>query len=217
VSGFDLERLLDPKPVDSFLAEDWERKPLHLGGRQASFYRPLFSSAELERVLYYAKPRPPDLRVVAQQKDLLPDRFVTTEGELQLNQLYKAYDEGHTLIVNGLHRFSAPLAALVAGLQQRLSHVVLANCYLSPAGSKALLPHYDTHDVFVLQIEGQKRWWIHEAPVESPLLKSFQPVFPEASLGPALPCTAPRRRRARRCTSRSACIRRSGSISSATP
>jgi hypothetical protein len=41
---------------------------------------------------------------------------------------------------------------------------VQVNAYLTPPESQGFSAHYDVHDVFVLQISGQKRWRIH-APV----------------------------------------------------
>lgn len=48
------------------------------------------------------------------------------------------------------------------------------------------MPHFDTHDVFVLQIEGSKIWHLHKPTQPTPLLGSFQPVFSEDRLGEPL-------------------------------
>ncbi len=63
-----------------------------------------------------------------------------------------------------------------------LSHQSVANMYLTPKNEKALLPHYDTHDVYVLQIHGKKHWTIYDAPQETPLLNSQQPIFKREQL-----------------------------------
>jgi len=43
------------------------------------------------------------------------------------------------------------------------------NAYITPAQSQGFAPHYDTHDVFVLQISGSKRWRVHEPVLLSPM------------------------------------------------
>jgi ribosomal protein L16 Arg81 hydroxylase len=182
VSDLDFERLLHPISAESFLAEYWEKGPLHVSGRPAGYYASLLSKQRLESALFYSRPRPPDLKVVKEQVELLPDRYVTPEGDIDLNQLYKSYHEGHTLIVNALERFVPEVARFSRGLQEFLNHPVRANCYLSPAGSRGLHPHFDTHDVFVLQVEGAKTWKLYAGP-ELPLLGTFQPVVHEQSLG----------------------------------
>jgi ribosomal protein L16 Arg81 hydroxylase len=45
----------------------------------------------------------------------------------------------------------------------------LRNAYLIPPGQKGLATHYDTHDVFVLQIAGTKHWRLFEETVHLPL------------------------------------------------
>ena len=43
------------------------------------------------------------------------------------------------------------------------------NAYLTPAGNQGFATHYDTHDVFVLQVDGRKRWRIHPPVLADPL------------------------------------------------
>ena len=44
-----------------------------------------------------------------------------------------------------------------------------ANAYFTPRGSQGLPVHHDTHDVFCLQIAGEKRWLVYEPALELPL------------------------------------------------
>ena len=44
-----------------------------------------------------------------------------------------------------------------------------ANAYVTPPQSQGFDDHYDVHDVFVLQVEGEKRWRIHAPVHEAPL------------------------------------------------
>lgn len=178
--------LIHPTTPAAFFDEYWERKPLVVARSDPEYFRDVFSTVALEEVIYHSRLHPPDIRVVREQQDLLPDRYIAADGGIHLNQLYKAYDEGYSIVVNGLQRFWGPVASLVRAVRSTLTHHVVANAYLTPAGATALAPHYDTHDVFVLQIEGEKRWWIHAAPQETPLLGSFQPVIPVDQCGPLL-------------------------------
>jgi bifunctional lysine-specific demethylase and histidyl-hydroxylase NO66 len=50
-----------------------------------------------------------------------------------------------------------------------LRHPVQINAYITPASSQGFAPHYDVHDVFVLQVSGLKRWRIHEPVLVDPL------------------------------------------------
>ena len=43
------------------------------------------------------------------------------------------------------------------------------NAYVTPAQNTGFSDHYDVHDVFVLQVAGEKRWRIREPVHPSPL------------------------------------------------
>ena len=43
------------------------------------------------------------------------------------------------------------------------------NAYVTPPSSRGFSAHYDIHDVFVLQLAGEKRWIVHEPVHEWPL------------------------------------------------
>ena len=38
-----------------------------------------------------------------------------------------------------------------------------ANAYITPPQNQGFSHHYDVHDVFVLQLAGEKEWTIHAA------------------------------------------------------
>jgi ribosomal protein L16 Arg81 hydroxylase len=54
-------------------------------------------------------------------------------------------------------------------LSNDLGHPFQTNIYITPPNSQGFPAHYDTHDVFVLQVEGSKTWRIYEhSPVVLP-------------------------------------------------
>jgi hypothetical protein len=74
------------------------------------------------------------------------------------------FADGATLVLQGLHRVWPPVAAFGTRLAADLGHPVQVNAYVTPASSRGFDAHYDVHDVFVLQVSGEKRWIVH-APV----------------------------------------------------
>jgi ribosomal protein L16 Arg81 hydroxylase len=71
-------------------------------------------------------------------------------------------------VLPALQRIWGPLRELCSTLENHFSHAVHANAYLTPGDSPGFTPHYDTHDVFVLQIAGRKRWRLFEPPLTLP-------------------------------------------------
>ncbi len=77
--------------------------------------------------------------------------------------------DGATLVLQALHRTWAPVVEYAAGLTAQLGHPVQVNAYVTPSQNTGFAPHYDVHDVFVLQLFGRKRWRIHEPVLPAPL------------------------------------------------
>ncbi len=62
-----------------------------------------------------------------------------------------------------------PLAEFCRELEAELGHPAQANAYYTPASAQGFAVHHDTHDVFCLQIEGEKRWLVYPPVLELPL------------------------------------------------
>lgn len=77
--------------------------------------------------------------------------------------------DGATLVLQGLHRTWPPLVSFGSQLADELGHPVQINAYVTPPQNRGFAPHYDLHDVFVLQVSGRKHWRIHAPVVRDPL------------------------------------------------
>jgi len=72
-------------------------------------------------------------------------------------------------VLQGLHRLWPPIIDFAGALTADLGHPVQVNAYITPPSSTGFSAHYDVHDVFVLQIAGEKRWRIHPPVLVDPL------------------------------------------------
>ena len=73
------------------------------------------------------------------------------------------------MIFRQLHRRVPALARLCASLGAVLGSRIQTNIYLTPPDAQGFKPHWDTHDVFVLQVTGRKRWSVYDTKVTLPL------------------------------------------------
>jgi mannose-6-phosphate isomerase-like protein (cupin superfamily) len=76
------------------------------------------------------------------------------------------FEDGATIVLQGLHRWSEPVARFCRDLELELGHPCQVNAYVTPPGAQGLALHEDPHDVFVLQAFGRKRWELRAAPRE---------------------------------------------------
>jgi lysine-specific demethylase/histidyl-hydroxylase NO66 len=159
-----------------FLDHHWTRAPLHHPGADASAFADLFSLDDVDR-LVSSSPRLPTFRLVKDGKPLDPSRYTRTarvggqsvSGIGDPGRIFEEFRGGATIVFQGLHRSCPPLTRFGRALEQELSHAVQVNAYVTPAGARGLGVHYDTHDVFVLQLAGTKAWSIHPPVLEDPL------------------------------------------------
>ena len=85
------------------------------------------------------------------------------------DRVLELFLDGHTVVLQGLHRMWPPLIDFAGALTTDLGHPVQVNAYVTPGSSRGFSAHYDVHDVFVLQVAGEKRWRIHEPVHAAPL------------------------------------------------
>jgi bifunctional lysine-specific demethylase and histidyl-hydroxylase NO66 len=76
---------------------------------------------------------------------------------------------GASLVANQIQRASPEVAGIVQMLQREFAAGAGANVYCSFQSVQAFNTHYDLHDVFALQVEGEKLWRIYEARADNPL------------------------------------------------
>ena len=81
----------------------------------------------------------------------------------------RLFADGTTIVLQALHRLWPPIIDFAGALAGELGHPVQVNAYVTPPSSRGFAAHYDIHDVFVLQLAGEKRWIVHEPVHEWPL------------------------------------------------
>ena len=81
----------------------------------------------------------------------------------------RLFADGTTIVLQALHRLWPPIIEFAGALAGELGHPIQVNAYVTPPSSRGFDAHYDIHDVFVLQLAGEKRWIVHEPVHEWPL------------------------------------------------
>ncbi|MZD07089.1 cupin, partial [Streptomyces sp. SID5785] len=157
-----------------FAREVWSRTALLTRG--ASDFADLFSAGAVDELIARRGLRTPFLRVAKDGATLPESSYTAPAGvgatigdQLDDTALWRAFADGATLVLQALQRTWEPVADLTAALGTELGHPVQANAYVTPPQNRGFDAHYDVHDVFVLQIEGAKRWIVHEPVLPDPL------------------------------------------------
>jgi hypothetical protein len=121
--------------------------------------------------------RTPGFRLVKDGAEVPASRYTETipwrpsgfTGTARPREVAAEFDGGATLVLQGLHHHWHAAAVFCRGLEEALGCPVQANAYWTPASAQGFAVHHDTHDVFVLQVAGHKRWRVYEPVLELPL------------------------------------------------
>jgi mannose-6-phosphate isomerase-like protein (cupin superfamily) len=153
--------------AQAFLDKVWASR-VHLHHAAPAALAGILSLDDVDRLLTASGLRTPALRVVKDGSICPASTFTRAAtiagspltGLVDARRALAMYDDGATLVLQGLHRYWPRLTELVRGLELELGHPCQANAYLTPPGSQGFARHSDTHDVFVFQTHGSKQWQV---------------------------------------------------------
>lgn len=166
---WDLARLISPSSPEAFFDAKFESGVLHVPREDRTYYHSLLRMPDIDRVLTTLHLSHPAVTMVNAAKELSADDYTYQSGLIDAARLYQQYAEGGTIVLNNLEGSLPSLMDLCRSMEREFSCRFQCNIYVTPGGSaQGLRTHYDTHDVFVLQIEGKKHWRIYDTPVERP-------------------------------------------------
>lgn len=171
-----LEWLIQPINTETFFNEYWEKQPLVIRRAQKEYFAPLLSLDDVDRVMTTFNLTYPNITLKNAETEVRVADYTVPSGALDVAAVYQLFNRGSTIVLAFLDDVLPPLVWLCRGIQRELNFPLQANVYLTPARGQGAKHHYDTHDVFVLQIVGSKRWTMYGSPVELPLAnQDFDP------------------------------------------
>lgn len=168
-SDYSLRWIIDPVDPAAFFGEHWEAAPLVVTRGRPDYFAGLLSLADIDRVITTMNLCHPDITMVNAAQEVGGSQYTYRSGMIDVAKLYQLFADGSTIILPQLHTRAPSLAAFCRALEREFSARFQTNIYLTPGNAQGFKPHYDTHDVFVLQIAGTKHWRIYETPVALPL------------------------------------------------
>jgi hypothetical protein len=168
---------VEPIGEAEFLAEYWERRPLVVERDEPGRYDDLLPEEEVERVVCSGGLRYPGFRLVKAGEQLsvrdytvdIPWRPTKFTGTADVDRVLAEWERGATIVLQGLHLTRPELGAFARSLERTLGSPAQVNAYYTPRAAQGLPVHHDTHDVFVLQVAGEKRWLVYEPALALPL------------------------------------------------
>ncbi len=184
--------LIDPLTREEFERNFYEQRLCRVTRTNPSYYAGLLGVEDLDTVLSTHNITPPEVTLVNGAEDVPPGSYTDSAGRIDPLEVASRFDEGATVVFGQLHRCVPALARLCASIGKIFCSRVQTNIYFTPPHAQGFKPHWDTHDVFVLQVAGTKDWSIYDTKVTLPLKgQGFDPdqhepgpVSEQFALGP---------------------------------
>lgn len=180
-----LEHLISPITTEVFIKEYWESKVLLIQRKNPKFWMGLLSIKMIDDAISTLNLRYGEIKLTKYKTELDKENYLFKNDLVNVQKVFQYYSEGHTIVLNALNYKIRSLCELVTGMERDFSMPFQTNIYLTPPHSQGFDAHYDQHCVFVLQVEGTKKWRIGGKPVTNPTNE----YAPEIDIDPESPIT----------------------------
>lgn len=143
--------------IESFFYHHWEKSLVfsrsELDLRQIPCDLPDWDHDLIEKIIFEG-----DVIMVKDSQYVKRD-FLIDKGQVDLKKVLFLWDEGFTFYARRIEDFFPQLKDLTKDLEQELDPIqVQANLFLTPSNQVGLHPHFDCHDIIVMQLDGRKHW-----------------------------------------------------------
>ena len=153
-----LASLVAPASEKEFQEEYWEKQPLVVQRGDPDYYDNLFTLRDFDEAIT----RSPDYVKLA-NAETKKNVSYSSSSAAGLEAVLTDMRSGGTLVLDQLHHREPKLNLLCRALAPEFGHRFQTNLYLTPPNGKGFTPHWDNHDVFILQVVGSKHWKIEKS------------------------------------------------------
>ncbi len=160
----DLDSLLSPISIQEFRAQYLDEKALYIKG-DSDKTSGLFGWEDINHQINFGTHNYPIIKLIHDKQPL---------GSDALREFDKWMRDGATLAINSLQSSDPVVDGLATAIGRDLSTTVNINSYTSWPHKHGFDTHYDHHDVFILQLEGIKEWFVYEPTLKWPIEQAKQ-------------------------------------------
>jgi ribosomal protein L16 Arg81 hydroxylase len=158
-----LSPILAPVPVDEFLSRYWLREHLFCRGAADRFSN-LLSWTALNEILEHHWRETYRFRLARQGRDLAPASYADLTGFTPRIRSKDVTDElrrGATLSFDAIDEVHEPLTRLAESFEAFFHGGTKINIYAGWRALHGLDLHRDNQEIFILQLDGRKRWLLY--------------------------------------------------------
>jgi ribosomal protein L16 Arg81 hydroxylase len=160
---------------DVFAAKYWGKQPLLSKAaelKSSNSYKAFEDLLNLDDVASILSDRRlyPELLRLAKDGMAVPreEYARVADAPADAGKVMSCFAEGATIILQDLECLWQPISRFMGQLESDIGRRPKVDAFVTPASSRGLYPHYDTHDTVLLQCSGRKQWKVYDPVTEHP-------------------------------------------------
>jgi bifunctional lysine-specific demethylase and histidyl-hydroxylase NO66 len=118
-----------------------------------------------------------DFDVISEGSGRRTSELYDARHVMDVPSMVEGFGNGASLRLFNIHRRFPRVDAVRRNLSDIFGAYCFVNGYLTPKARQGFNPHYDAHEVFILQIAGKKRWTFYDSGPDCPTLPLRHQMF----------------------------------------
>jgi ribosomal protein L16 Arg81 hydroxylase len=164
-----LAAILHPVTIDDFISRHWLKQPLLCRGSIERVHG-LLSWATLNQILEHHWRETYRFRLARQGRDLDPASYADLDGytpRIRPRDVTEQLRCGATLSFDAIDELHEPLTRLAEAFEAWFRGGTKVNIYAGWRALHGLDLHRDNQEIFILQLDGRKRWLLYGFDIEA--------------------------------------------------
>ena len=186
-----IEKLFAPLSNEEFFQAQYERTRPMLFHGPGDRFSDLMSWKDFNEIMNNKNLNLAQFRVVQEGNTIQPEMFSHFSGSFgarsgspwvmktDAGKLETFVRNGATIIINSIQTLHEPIRALIADVEKQLATYAGVNLYASWRHTRGFTNHWDDHDVFIIQVTGEKIWHLWGEMRAEPWRRDVEPNIEE--------------------------------------
>jgi hypothetical protein len=161
-----LDWLIGPDHAARFWSDHWEKQLFVAQARPGA--RGLLNLERLDQLLATTPFTNSNFNMAQSARPIAPTSYCNG-SRVEMGKALAQHRAGATIILRAFEQWCPELESLCRAAHDTFHVPAQTNVYMTPPENQSSPPHWDTHDIFILQVHGEKVWKIYESTRELPL------------------------------------------------
>lgn len=171
-----IDFLVGPHSSDEFFKDYHEKKALLALRDEPDRFKNLLSLERIDEIIATVDLPVGSLDMARTEPRIRREDYTFSSGFVDRGAVVRHFQQGATIILPHLHQLDPTLGEFCRALENVFCAHLQTNIYLTPPDNQGFNIHYDDHDVFVVQVSGEKAWRLYDTPIENPFRgEGFRP------------------------------------------